>query len=103
MNRAGLLCLLIGSLVACTTAREKDNNTLKSLENRRATVAREEPIAGNRSKAIQAYRHYLDIAPRDALRPEAMRRLGDMEIESVEQGSGEQSKQSDYRRAIDSF
>ena len=103
MNRAGLLCLLIGSLVACTTAREKDNNTLKSLENRRATVAREEPIAGNRSKAIQAYRHYLDIAPRDALRPEAMRRLGDMEIESVEQGSGEQSNQSDYRRAIDSF
>ncbi len=102
--RLGLLCLLVGLLAACTTAvRKEESNTLKSLENRRAAVEREEPVAGNRTKAVQAYRHYLEIAPRDALRPEAMRRLGDMEIETAEQVSGERLKQTDYRRAIGSY
>lgn len=102
MNRPALLCLLVGMLAACTTVREKDN-TLKSLESRRTAVEREEPVAANRGKALQAYRHYLDIAPRDALRPEALRRLGDMEIELAEQGSGERLKQNEYSRAIDSY
>ena len=104
MKRTGLLlCSIAGLLAACTTVQEQESDTIKSLENRRATVAREEPIAGNRGKAMQAYRHYLEIAPRDALRPEAMRRLGDMEIETAEQGTGGREGQNDYRRAIASY
>lgn len=103
MKHLVLLCLIVGMLASCATVREDESGTLKSLEKRRAAVAREEPIAGNRSKAIQAYRHYLEIAPRDALRPEAMRRLGDMEIETAEQGGGERLPLSDYRRAITSY
>lgn len=103
MNRPGLLCLLVGTLAACTTVRQEAGNTLKSLEGRRVAVEREEPVAANRGKALQAYRHYLDIAPRDVLRPEALRRLGDMEIEAVDQGSGERLKQGEYDRAIASY
>lgn len=104
MKRTRLLCLVAGVLTACTaTVRPEEGSTLKSLESRRAVVTREEPIAGDRDKAVQAYRHYLDIAPRDALRPEAMRRLGDMEIETADQGNAEQQNQSDYRRAIGSY
>jgi len=98
-----LLYSIAGMLVACTTVKEQESNTIKSLENRRASVAREEPIAGNRGKAIKAYRHYLEIAPHDVLRPEAMRRLGDMEIETAEQGNGGRVGQNDYRRAIASY
>lgn len=95
---ASLLAILLS---ACTSVREEDS-TLKSLAQKRVIVEREQPAAGNRAKAIDAYRHYLDIAPRDAHRPEAMRRLGDMEIESAEQGaaSGGRLTQNEYKRAI---
>lgn len=97
MKRWAHPVVLMLLLAACATAKE-ERTTLKSLEGRRATVEREQPIAGNRPKAIEAYRQYLDIAPRHAQRPEAMRRLGDMEIESA--GSSEKLSQNDYKRAI---
>ena len=102
MKRVLTASFLAILLSACATGRDEDSNTLKSLAQKRVTVEREQPVAGNRGKAIEAYRHYLDIAPRDARRPEAMRRLGDMEIESAEQGaaSGERLTQNDYKRAI---
>ena len=98
MNRLVLPVVLMLLLTACATAKKEERNTLKSLEGRRAAVEREQPIAGNRPKAMEAYRKYLDIAPRDAQRPEAMRRLGDMEIESA--GTKEQLNQKDYKQAI---
>ena len=98
MNRMVLPVTLMLLLTACATAKQEERNTLKSLEGRRATVEREQPIAGNRPRAIEAYRQYLDIAPRDVQRPEAMRRLGDMEIEGA--GTNEQLTQKDYKRAI---
>ena len=102
MKRALTASLLAILLNACASVREEDSNTLKSLAQKRMTVEREQPVPGNRGKAIDAYRHYLDIAPRDARRPEAMRRLGDMEIESAEQdaASGAKLKQNDYKRAV---
>jgi len=92
---AALLMLL---LTACATVSEEpDKNTLKSLEGRRVAVAREEPIPGNRAKAAQAYRQYLDTAPRDTQRPEAMRRLGDIDVEIA--GTDERLSQNEYKRA----
>lgn len=101
MKQYSITLCVAALLTACSTVREQDN-TIKSLEQQRVAVEREQPVAGNRSKAINAYRHYLDIAPRDAYRPEAMRRLGDMEIESAEQGAatGARLTQNDYKRAI---
>ena len=98
MNRLALPVALMLLLTACATAKKEERNTLKSLEGRHAAVEREQPIAGNRPKAMEAYRKYLDIAPRDVQRPEAMRRLGDMEIESA--GTKEQLNQKDYKQAI---
>ncbi|MBS1246266.1 MAG: hypothetical protein H6R47_465 [Proteobacteria bacterium] len=98
MNRLVFPVALMLLLTACATAKKEERNTLKSLEGRHAAVEREQPIAGNRPKAMEAYRKYLDIAPRDVQRPEAMRRLGDMEIESA--GTKEQLNQKDYKQAI---
>ena len=102
MKRLLIASLMATLLSACASVREEDSNTLKSLAQKRVTVEREQPIPGNRGKAIDAYRHYLDIAPRDARRPEAMRRLGDMEIETAEHdaASGERLTQGDYKRAV---
>jgi TolA-binding protein len=93
ISLTAILLLLTG----CSTVGE-ERNTLKSLEGRRAAVAREEPIPANRTKAAQAYREYLNIVPPDAQRPEALRRLGDLDIEAA--GSSEKLSQTDYKRAI---
>jgi TolA-binding protein len=96
LAHAALLALL---LTGCASVSEEpESNTLKSLEGRRINVAREEPIPANRTKAAQAYRQYLDTAPRDTQRPEAMRRLGDIDVEIA--GSDEHLSQNEYKRAI---
>ncbi|MEK7759550.1 MAG: tetratricopeptide repeat protein, partial [Pseudomonadota bacterium] len=97
MKHVSLSAVLGLLLTACSTVGE-ERNTLKSLESRRAAVAREEPVPANRTKAAQAYRQYLDIMPHDAQRPEALRRLGDLDIESA--GTDEKLNQNDYKRAI---
>jgi len=97
VKHASLAAVLGLLLTACATVSE-EHNTLKNLESRRAAVEREEPIPANRAKAAQAYRQYLDIAPRDAQRPEALRRLGDMDIENA--GTDEKLGRNDYKRAI---
>jgi len=87
---------------ACASKPREDTNTLKSLEARTLTIERDQAIAGSREKAIQAYRQYLNVAPKDKLRPEAMRRLGDMEIGSADERSAtrERINKDDYRRAV---
>jgi TolA-binding protein len=97
-------CVLAGLLAACSTRVREEAGTLRSLEPRQPPAAREAPIEGSRDKAIQAYRQYLDIAPRDSLRPEAMRRLGDMEIERAEHGEhADKLSRDDYVRAIGTY
>ncbi len=95
---AGAVVLVLGLLLTACTSVPEERNTLKSLEGRRTAVAREEPVPANRDKAARAYRQYLDIAPRDAQRPEALRRLGDMDIENA--GASDKLSKDDYKRAI---
>ena len=100
------LALALAGLAACSSKPvATDPETIQSLAARRQSVAREAPIDGSRSKALQAYRSYLEIAPRHALRPEAMRRLGDMEVEGAElnEESGAKQSRDDYRRAITTY
>jgi len=98
-----ILLIVVAGVAACAgkPAREEPG-TLGSLAGRKQSVEREAPIEGSRSKALQAYRSYLDIAPKHALRPEAMRRLGDMEVEGAElrEDVGGKKSNDDYRRAI---
>ena len=92
--------LLMLAVAACAT-RVDERNTLGSLEGRQVSVQRDGYIDGSRRMAIQAYRDYLNVAPRDSLRPEAMRRLGDMELESADSSGGSVRKSRDeYRHAI---
>ena len=81
-----------------TLGQEAD--TLKSLERRQVVVERDAAVVASRAAAIQAYRKFLDAAPRDRMRPEAMRRLGDLEIERAQEGSAERSGTTDYVDAV---
>jgi TolA-binding protein len=99
--RRGWPLLLALFLSACFTGKG-DAPTLKSLSGQRVKVDTETPIEKSEEKAIAAYREYLNIAPRHSLRPEALRRLGDMELEQIERGEtpGGAVGAQDYQRAI---
>lgn len=96
--RYGVWLMSVLVLAACASRPEPD--TLKSLEQRRVSVPRES-IQGSRESAVTAYRQYLQAAPPDPLRPEAMRRLGDLEIETSDSAGAEaKATSSDYRSSI---
>jgi len=90
---AAIACLV----VACATAPD-ERGTLKSLEREQVTIERDAAIAASREAAMQAYRKFLDAAPPDTLRPEAMRRLGDLALEN--EAASDQAKLAEYREAI---
>jgi TolA-binding protein len=92
-----LVLVIVSALVACTAAHE--TNTLKSLERQTVEIERDRAIEASRAAAAQAYRKFLDVAPRDRLRPEALRRLGDLEIEQAREAAGD-GKGREYRAAV---
>jgi TolA-binding protein len=63
-------------------------------------VERDAAVGASRAAAIQAYRKFLDAAPRDRMRPEAMRRLGDLEVERAQDGLAASSGAKEYRDAV---
>lgn len=75
----GLLAIVIAS---ATSAREQ---TIKSLEEKEFKVRPGRVIDESNEKARDNYRAFLDLVSDDPeLRAEAMRRLGDLELESLE-------------------
>lgn len=85
-------------LGACAAPQE--TGTLRSLERRQVVVERDAAVDASRAAAMQAYRKFLDAAPRDRMRPEAMRRLGDLEIERAQEGMAESPGTREYRDAV---
>lgn len=96
------LCLLgLGLLNACASKSNKpgvtktpDNEaTLKSLAGRTVIVKKDQELVTSEAQAIKAYRSFLDTAPTAAkisnapLRAEAMRRIGDLEMDSADSKS----------------
>jgi hypothetical protein len=91
------LCRAAGLALACALSAcsmfrgggsTPDNEpTLKTLAKRKVTVDKEDVVAVNEKKAIEAYRKFLDIAPAAPQRSEAMRRLGDLEMDSADSDS----------------
>ncbi|MDH3310877.1 MAG: tetratricopeptide repeat protein [Gammaproteobacteria bacterium] len=113
-----LLLTALLTLGACSFSRKDDSPIIKNLEGREIPIERGVPIEGGREKAVAAYREFLNVAPDHEQRPEAMRRLGDLQLEGAEErqlaDTGEAAPKmgkkpevprdalnaSDYRRAI---
>ena len=73
-------------LASCATkkAPRDETPTLKSLEGHHAVLPPDQGVKANDEATVEAYRQYLKNAPADAQRPEAMRRLGDLEMEDAD-------------------
>jgi cellulose synthase operon protein C len=78
----GALALLLALPVVAASAGDA---TLKDLQKRQVEVRKDAPSDVNASKAMDNYRRFLELQKTDpALRAEAMRRLGDLSLESGE-------------------
>ena len=84
MNLRALVWVAMLVLAACSFTRKDESPTIKSLEGRVIPIERGAVVAGGREKAIARYRDFLNVAPDHDLRPEAMRRLGDLQMENAE-------------------
>jgi len=101
-----LLLLLIGSslggLSGCGLFRKPplDNEpTIASLNGRSVAVQVDGNLATDEARTIAAYRAFLAAAPNAPQRPEAMRRLGDLEMDGADRRLADGSE-PDYKAAI---
>ena len=80
------LLLLSAVFVASPVeARVKESDTIKSLENKTVEVRPGKIVLDSSELARESYRDFLDLVSDDPeLRAEAMRRLGDLELEATE-------------------
>ncbi|HET7863885.1 MAG TPA: tetratricopeptide repeat protein, partial [Burkholderiaceae bacterium] len=83
--------LAVSGLCACTTPGPNqpptttDNEpTLKSIVRREVPVEKDTGVVADENQAIAAYRRFLENAPREPQRSEALRRLGDLEMDGAE-------------------
>lgn len=96
-----LACLLAGC-AGKRSSREPEPPTLKSLAGRQIDVQADPVAAVPEEKAITAYRKFLEVAPNAPQRNEAMRRLGDLEMDTADNklASGDGTGNLDYKAAI---
>ncbi|HEX6706436.1 MAG TPA: tetratricopeptide repeat protein [Albitalea sp.] len=104
--RNSLALLLACGLAACAGKRNAmppEPPTLKSLANRTVTVEPDDGIPNSEEKAIVAYRKFLEIAPKAPQRAEAMRRIGDLEMDVADNRSASgqgNANGPDYKEAV---
>lgn len=80
---AGLTC--VGQ--SATADQRSKTGTIKDLENREVEVTRDPPTDVKPQQAIEQYRRFLELQSTDTrMRAEAMRRLGDLQLE-VDEGA----------------
>ncbi len=85
MKRRLLPLLLAVSAAGTAGAASPQPATLKDLENQQVAVSPNPPQDVDFNKTMQSYRRFLDLNSGDAeLRAEALRRLGDLHLESSE-------------------
>ena len=91
-------------LSACASKRGSPDNepTIQSLANREIKVEKDQAIHTDEAQAIAAYRQFLEGAPDAAQRAEAMRRIGDLEMDRADNASADPAATGapDYRAAI---
>jgi tetratricopeptide (TPR) repeat protein len=98
-----LACMLAGCAWRSEPAHD-DEPTLKSLAGRQVEVADGAGIPRDEARAIEAYRQFLAIAPNAPQRAQAMRRLGDLEMDRsdnrIADGQAEGGRVEDYQAAV---
>jgi TolA-binding protein len=86
------IAVALGTLVLATSAvgaekKTKATGTIKDLENREVQVTRDPPTNVQPQQAIEQYKRFLELQSDNAqMRAEAMRRLGDLQLE-VDEGA----------------
>ncbi|MFO1465575.1 MAG: tetratricopeptide repeat protein [Steroidobacteraceae bacterium] len=80
---SGIAILALAS--AGALAQNKAQPTIKDLENRQVEVKKDGPSGASADKTMESYKRFLELNAGDAqLRAEALRRLGDLNLESSE-------------------
>ncbi len=80
---AAMVSMLFGA--SLVSAAPKKPATIKDLENQQVDVSPDPPQNVDSSKTMESYKRFLDLNAGDAaLRSEALRRLGDLNLESSE-------------------
>ena len=76
-------------LCACASKRGTPDNepTLKTLASRSVVVEKDGLVVATETQAIDAYKKFLDVAPKAPQRAEAMRRIGDLEMDRADKRS----------------
>lgn len=102
-RRNELAALVAAALLAGCAGRPPapEPPTLKTLANREVKVEPDRGVQRNEEAAALAYKDFLKAAPRDPHRQEALRRLGDLEMDRIDNrvASGA-ADAADYRTAI---
>ncbi|HET7525299.1 MAG TPA: tetratricopeptide repeat protein [Burkholderiaceae bacterium] len=97
------LCAAL-ALGGCASKKAQDDDkspTLKTLSGRQVDVAEDKGIKADVADAITAYRKFLETAPKTQERSEAMRRLGDLEMDAADnQVLSGATATPDYKLAI---
>jgi len=106
-SRSTLLAAAVAAgLAGCASKGQlpgDDAPTLKSLEGRQVAVTRATRIKSSEEKALQAWRDLLAAGPSAPQRAQALRRLGDLEMDSTDTrlaASDAGSGNPDYGKAI---
>lgn len=104
------LGVLAASLAACGVPQRLPGDsepTLATLRDRTVPVAPDKPGAAlvvDEEQTLAAYRRFLEAAPRAPQRPEALRRLGDLEMDNADRRAAQSPSAAgelpDYRAAI---
>src|SRR5580658_10321238 len=82
---AALAALSAGALSPAAWAATKQPQTIKDLDSQQIDVSPDPPKGVDNDKTMNSYKRFLDLNAGDAaLREEAMRRLGDLNLESSE-------------------
>lgn len=109
MRRAASLSLLAAAVLAACAGHaprpDDEAPTLASLSQREVAVDKSRRVQSDEAQAIAAYRKFLETAPqaKDApQRAEAMRRLGDLEMDVADNrsASGQGAGAPDYKAAV---
>lgn len=102
-----LAAMSLGLLAGCGSkklAKPDNEPTLKTLAGREVAVEADGGIEVTPEKSIAAYRKFLEVAPKAPQRAEAMRRLGDLEMDIADDrlaaGQAGPGGAADYRAAI---
>ncbi len=102
-----LVVLMLVGLAGCASQKKgvsgDDQPTLASLGGRSVQVSKDKKVAANEEQTITAYKKFLEVAPKAPQRSEAMRRLGDLEMDLADQRSATGQGPAtgpDYRAAV---